>query len=313
MHDLGLRCPGSPIHDHNPSDLPYWQLLPRDSLRSCVSPLASTTSSAPTPPFHCYRHWLRTGRGSPGGSVVRNPPAMQGVQKAWVRSLGQEDPLEECMAIHSSILAWRIPWTEEPGGLQSTGSWSQTWLKWPSTHARTYTGNLSHDQRLCLPGRALWLESEVWPHPSGLLSHVQGTSTHPILCFYVLHPPMGLIAFIYLLGVLWRNHSHGTLSLLGISAARVEGWARWISMCGPSSCGLGNLIWTQSLIWEATSGILFFSLGHLKSGWGLLNLKEHIYKHTCIIFVISFDDDEEKDEKPQRLELGADMPTWHHS
>ena len=39
----------------------------------------------------------------------------------WVPSLGWEDPLEEGMATHSSILAWRIPWTEEPGGLQSTG------------------------------------------------------------------------------------------------------------------------------------------------------------------------------------------------
>ena len=44
------------------------------------------------------------------------------VQETGVRSLGQEDPLEEGMATHSSILAWRIPWTEEPGGLQSTGS-----------------------------------------------------------------------------------------------------------------------------------------------------------------------------------------------
>ena len=42
--------------------------------------------------------------------------------ETWVRSLGQEDPLEKEMAAHSSILAWRIPWTEEPGGLRSTGS-----------------------------------------------------------------------------------------------------------------------------------------------------------------------------------------------
>ena len=42
--------------------------------------------------------------------------------ETWVRSLGREDPLEKEMATHSSILAWRIPWTEEPGGLQSTGS-----------------------------------------------------------------------------------------------------------------------------------------------------------------------------------------------
>ena len=49
---------------------------------------------------------------------VKNPPAMQEMR---VHSLGQEGPLEESMATNSSILAWRIPWTEEPGGLQSAG------------------------------------------------------------------------------------------------------------------------------------------------------------------------------------------------
>ena len=44
------------------------------------------------------------------------------MRETWVRSLGWEDPLEKEMATHSSILAWRIPWTEEPGGLQSMGS-----------------------------------------------------------------------------------------------------------------------------------------------------------------------------------------------
>ena len=53
---------------------------------------------------------------------VKNPPAMQKRPELWVWSLGWEDPLEEGMATHSSILAWRIPWTEEPGGLQSMGS-----------------------------------------------------------------------------------------------------------------------------------------------------------------------------------------------
>ena len=47
---------------------------------------------------------------------------MQETGETQVRSLGQEDPLEEGMAIHFSILAWRLPWTEEPGGLQSMGS-----------------------------------------------------------------------------------------------------------------------------------------------------------------------------------------------
>ena len=50
--------------------------------------------------------------------LVKNLPAMQ---EPWVQSLGWEDPLEKGMAAHSSILAWRIPWTEEPGGLQSRG------------------------------------------------------------------------------------------------------------------------------------------------------------------------------------------------
>ena len=50
--------------------------------------------------------------------MVENLPAMQ---ETWARSLGREDPLEKKMAIHSSILAWRIPWTEDPGGLQSIG------------------------------------------------------------------------------------------------------------------------------------------------------------------------------------------------
>ena len=50
---------------------------------------------------------------------LKRLPAMQ---ETWVRSLGQEDPLEKEIATHSSILAWRIPRTEEPGGLQSTGS-----------------------------------------------------------------------------------------------------------------------------------------------------------------------------------------------
>ena len=51
--------------------------------------------------------------------MVKNLPTMQ---ETWIQSLGQEDPLEKEMATHSSILAWEIPWTEEPGGLQSMGS-----------------------------------------------------------------------------------------------------------------------------------------------------------------------------------------------
>ena len=67
---------------------------------------------------------LRGFKGFPGGSVVKNLPANLGGSGL----MGQEDPLEKEMATHSSILNWRIPWTLEPGGLQSMGvtkSWTE--------------------------------------------------------------------------------------------------------------------------------------------------------------------------------------------
>ena len=59
--------------------------------------------------------------GFSNGSVVNNLPANTGVQETWVPSLGQENPLEEQMSTHSGILAWRISWTEEPGGISPWG------------------------------------------------------------------------------------------------------------------------------------------------------------------------------------------------
>ena len=53
--------------------------------------------------------------------MVKNTSAKQEPQETWVRPLSRKDPLEEGMATHSSIFAWRIPWTEQPGGLQSMG------------------------------------------------------------------------------------------------------------------------------------------------------------------------------------------------
>ena len=61
--------------------------------------------------------------GFPAGLAVKNLPAMQ---ETWVQSLGWEDPLEKKTATHSSILAWKTPWTEEPGGIQSMGSQRMT-------------------------------------------------------------------------------------------------------------------------------------------------------------------------------------------
>ena len=66
--------------------------------------------------------------------MAKNSPAMPETQESQVQSLGQEVPLEKGMATHSTILAWKIPWTEETGGLQSTGSQSWTQL---SMHEHT--------------------------------------------------------------------------------------------------------------------------------------------------------------------------------
>ena len=73
---------------------------------------------------------------------VKNPPAMQDMLETQIGPLNQEDPLAEGMAPHSSILAWRIPWTEEPGGLQSEGfEESDTTEATEHTHTHTHTYN----------------------------------------------------------------------------------------------------------------------------------------------------------------------------
>ena len=86
--------------------------------------------------FHLNNKGLWTGA-SLVPQTVKNPPAMQEI---WVGSLGWADPLEEGMTTHSSILAWRIPWTEEPGRLQSMGWQSRTRLSDQAQHS-TWTNH----------------------------------------------------------------------------------------------------------------------------------------------------------------------------
>ena len=84
--------------------------------------------------WHRTWNWLNVREGvCPGGSVVKNLLANQ---ETRVQSLGQEDPLEKKMATLSSTLAWRIPWTEEPGGLQSMGS-QRVGQDWEAEHLCT--------------------------------------------------------------------------------------------------------------------------------------------------------------------------------
>ena len=92
-------------------------------------------------------------RASQVAPVVKNPPAKQETQ---VRSLGWEDPLEEGMAPHSSILAWRIPWTVQCGPYWATVQWvtkSQTWLKWLSMHVQAEELRGDHSLTQTRPSR----------------------------------------------------------------------------------------------------------------------------------------------------------------
>ena len=73
-------------------------------------------------------------------AVAQRLKRLPAMQETWVRSLGREDPLEKEMATHSSILAWRIPWTEEPGGLQPTGS-QRVWHDWVISLSFTFPFN----------------------------------------------------------------------------------------------------------------------------------------------------------------------------
>ena len=102
--------------------------------------LYSPRASARSPvKWRCSAMWVPLGifLGFPGSSVVKNLPAMQEMQ---VQSLGREDPMREDMAIHSSILARKIPWTEEPGGLRPIGP--QRVRRWrPSMHAEVSFGH----------------------------------------------------------------------------------------------------------------------------------------------------------------------------
>ena len=80
-------------------------------------------------------NWLMS-----GGSEIKNLPAMKEMQKMMIRSLRQEDPLEEGMATPSSIFGWRIPWKEEPGGVQFIGSLKvrHDWSDWARTHTHNH-------------------------------------------------------------------------------------------------------------------------------------------------------------------------------
>ena len=120
--------------DPPPAHVLGWEISLTTKTRGLQWIALSFTQSEPIVPTVVYLKWSAWNwmqqvnpthinlLGFPGGSVVKNSPAMQEMQETWVWSLGREDPLEEEMATYSSILARKIPWTEEPGRLQSMES-----------------------------------------------------------------------------------------------------------------------------------------------------------------------------------------------
>ena len=110
--------------------------------------MSNRSPSGPLPGYHqstSSLYWFVCLDSSYGASLmaqqVTNLPAMQETQETWVRSLAWEDPLEKEMAIHSSILAWKITWTEEPGVLQSVGLQRvrHDWVTHTHRHTHTHT------------------------------------------------------------------------------------------------------------------------------------------------------------------------------
>ena len=147
-------------------------------------------------PGDCHPSFLSLG--FPGGSVVKNPPANAVTQETRVLLLGWEDPQEEQMATHSSNLAWRIPWTEKPGELQSMGSQESDMTE----HVRTppSSGPLCSRSTGVLPmgpstrdhewGPRAW-STEAWVclspcFPLVVSMHSLGVKTSVSLCFNLL-------------------------------------------------------------------------------------------------------------------------------
>ena len=147
-------------------------------------------------PLWCHFGWplhlwvsLCSEWGFPGAAVVKN-------QETWIWSLGWKDPLEKEMATHSSILAWKIPWTVEPGGLQSMGSqrvrhdwlsmhtccqWQRAWVfRAPQRHWLIFQSvNTSSVTSIVFPGFVLTLQDKAYPKAWPLLT----SSSSPIWFF----------------------------------------------------------------------------------------------------------------------------------
>ena len=129
---------------------------------------------------------------------IKHLPA---VHETWVRSLGWEDPLEKEMATHSSILAWRIPWTEEPGRLQSTGS-QRVGHDWATSHTRTHLSK-------CTCGECTWMTQDSGSNlPTKMIaflsiSRCKSGSTSKWVVFAIMMEILCLTVYVYKNGADW--------------------------------------------------------------------------------------------------------------
>ena len=150
---------------------------------------------------------------------------MQEMQETWVRSLGREDPLEQEIATHSSILGWKIPWTEEPGGLDSIGLQSQTWLSNLSVH-------------VCVRLRA-----HTHTHgPSSVTLNKRGENRHPCV---VLNLRGRTFSFLIIYGISYSFFCEWSLWGWGNSLLFLVCWEllSWISF------GFSWMVFLYKLIW----------------------------------------------------------------
>ena len=119
--------------------------------------------------------------------LVKKPPAMR---ETWVWPLGWEDPREKGKATHASILAWRIPWTEEPGGLQSMGL-QRVRHDWATKHSTSYASTKFYKEKRDGDGHSLahiWEHrvTSKWANISSVFSHFLFLSCSSIVHFSLL-------------------------------------------------------------------------------------------------------------------------------
>ena len=164
--------------------------------------------------------------------MVKNPPAMWEI---WVQSLGWEDPLEEGMATHSSILAWRIPWTEKPGGLQSMGSQrvGHNWVScWATKHSTQHTHGHTHTPRNYTDTQFSILPQCAYPFaPTYLALYINNDELMPVLPIPIQHhqiqstfPALSVPDSQYFL-LIWL-----------ISCLPAKSLQSWPTLCNPKDC-----------------------------------------------------------------------------